>query len=300
MDAKKPSPWHAGEVEMHASLGVAEQMATIGHRAIRDCMTLQQREFFESLRCVFIGYVDEKGQPWASILVGTPGFVSAPTAKLLRVQVPVHLADPLSSNLAVGNAIGVLGIEIESKRRNRANGVLEATSDDHFDVRIGQAYGNCPSYIHQRTLFFVPPGVLSDGEALGQLDGDAVSLIRAADTFFVASYAESSGAPDDRAVDVSHRGGRPGFIHVDGNCLTIPDYAGNHYFNTLGNILSTGRAGLLFVDFNNGDLLHLTGRASLVEKAPALASAAGAERYWQVQVDAGVRRRAAINLRTSQ
>ena len=38
-------------------------------------------------------------------------------------------------------------------------------------------------------------------------------------------------------MDISHRGGRPGFVRVDGDVLTIPDFRGNRYFNTLSNLL---------------------------------------------------------------
>jgi hypothetical protein len=32
-------------------------------------------------------------------------------------------------------------------------------------------------------------------------------------------------------MDLSHRGGRPGFVRVDGDVLTIPDFRCNRYFN---------------------------------------------------------------------
>ena len=48
----------------------------------------------------------------------------------------------------------------------------------------------------------------------------------------------------------------------DARTLTFPDYTGNAYFNTLGNISRNPRAGLLFIDFSNGDLLFLTGSSS--------------------------------------
>jgi hypothetical protein len=45
--------------------------------------------------------------------------------------------------------------------------------------------------------------------------------------------------------------------------LTIPDFRGNRFFNTLGNLVSDPRAALLFVDFETGDLLHLQGRVEI-------------------------------------
>ncbi|WP_239502378.1 pyridoxamine 5'-phosphate oxidase family protein, partial [Stenotrophomonas maltophilia] len=82
-------------------------------------------------------------------------------------------------------------------------------------------------------------------QRLTGLGGAAREMVAGADTLFVAS---SSGADIDAGggVDISHRGGRPGFVHVDGERLTIPDFSGNRYFNTLGNLLVEPRAALLF------------------------------------------------------
>ena len=64
-------------------------------------------------------------------------------------------------------------------------------------------------------------------------------------------------------IDVSHRGGKPGFVRVDdgvgGTVLTFPDFRGNFFFNTLGNITAHPKAGLLFVDHETGGVLQLTG-----------------------------------------
>ena len=117
-----------------------------------------------------------------------------------------------------------------------------------FTVTVGQAFGNCPQYIQTRRVALSrPPHPHSDApvERATALDAAAIAMIAAADTFFVTSYAEPDGDPGQRAVDTSHRGGRPGFVRIDGNVLTIPDFAGNLYFNTLGNLLLNPRAGLL-------------------------------------------------------
>ena len=59
---------------------------------------------------------------------------------------------------------------------------------------------------------------------------------------------------------MSHRGGKPGFVGVQGDTLAIPDFRGNRFYNTLGNLLGDPRAGLLFVDFASGDILQIQGR----------------------------------------
>jgi predicted pyridoxine 5'-phosphate oxidase superfamily flavin-nucleotide-binding protein len=102
-------------------------------------------------------------------------------------------------------------------------------------------------------------------------------MIAVADTFFVASYTDDT--VDGRQVDVSHRGGKAGFVRVgEDGVLTIPDFAGNLHFNTLGNFLLTPRAGLMFVDFATGDVLQLSGRAEVILESPEIAAFQGAER----------------------
>ena len=51
---------------------------------------------------------------------------------------------------------------------------------------------------------------------------------------------------------------------MDERTLEFPDYPGNNMFNSLGNIAGHPRAGLLFVEFETGDLLQITGRARIV------------------------------------
>jgi len=81
--------------------------------------------------------------------------------------------------------------------------------------------------------------------------------------------------------------------------LTIPDFPGNRYFNTLGNLIAEPRASLLFVDFETGGLLQLQGMAQVDWNAAAARQFAGAERLWHFRVAHGWRRKAAVPLRWS-
>src|SRR5262249_7200496 len=146
------------------------------------------------------------------------------------------------------------------------------------------SFGNCPKYIQLRNFGFADASGHARPPAteLSRLDQRAREMIQSADTFFVASYADL--ADRGRQVDVSHRGGKPRFVRIDENGrLTIPDFSGNHFFNTLGNILANGRAGLLFIDFETGDLLQLTGDAQVVLDSPEIAAYEGCERTWTVR-----------------
>jgi uncharacterized protein len=167
-------------------------------------------------------------------------------------------------------------------------------------VDVRQSFGNCPKYITQREPSWsgvtAPSGVERFGAAL---PAAAIAQIAAADTFFIATATPADVAGG--GVDVSHRGGPPGFVRVDGQGrLTVPDYLGNSFFNTFGNLALEPRAGLLFADFAQGDMLLLTGRAEVLWDAPALPSLPGAQRLLRFELEAGLLARAALPLRAKE
>ncbi|MBN6772232.1 pyridoxamine 5'-phosphate oxidase family protein [Pseudomonas granadensis] len=288
------SPWHAGEQQLQAHVGVAERMEAFGRKVIRNWMPDQHREFYRQLPFMLLGAVDAQGRPWASVLEGEPGFADSPDPEHLHFTSHPAADDP--AQLRNGEPIGLLGIELHTRRRNRLNGHVANLTADGFELSVDQAFGNCPQYIQLRQFQRVP---LSDPQTrpaqhLNSLDEAASALITSADTFFVASYVDVDG---QRSVDVSHRGGQPGFVRIEGNRLTIPDFAGNLHFNTLGNLLLNPKAGLLFIDFSTGDLLHLSGRTEILLEDPQIEAFQGAERLWTFEVEQVVRRPAALALR---
>jgi len=313
-----PSPWHAGERMMHERLGIADRMETFGRQVIRDFMPDQHRAFFAQLPFLIVGAVDATGAPWATVLEGAPGFISSPDARRLQIGALPALGDPLAAAIAPGAPVGLLGIELHSRRRNRMNGTVSARRDGGFAVSVQHAFGNCPQYIQHRTISGTDAPPRASGtdapprasgtdappragvgavEQAAELDDAARAAIVAADTFFVAScVAGDTGAG---AVDVSHRGGKPGFVRVDGNVLTIPDFAGNLHFNTIGNLLLHPRAGLVFVDFATGDVLQVTGSTEVVLDGEEVTSFQGAERLWRLSVTRLVRRPGALALRAT-
>lgn len=293
------SPWHAGELAMQTQTGVVERMDEIGRRVLRSYLIEQHRQFYPQLPFVVLGSVDSAGDAWATLRCGVPGFLHSPDPAHLRVDLPRDAADPADAGMDDGRAIGLLGIELHTRRRNRLNGTIRRDASG-FDILARQSYGNCPQYIRLRDFRFArDPGAPTEVPAirLAALDDDARRMIGGADTFFVASSVERDGVCE---VDVSHRGGKPGFVRVDGEgVLTIPDFAGNHFFNTLGNILSNPRSGLVFVDFATGDLLQLAGDAEVILDSPEIAAFQGAERLWRFRPRVVVRRPDALAVRWS-
>lgn len=280
------SPWHAGERQLHKVLGIEDRMDHIGRRVLRDYMTDQHIELFEKLPQLFIGLVDAEGWPWASILEGDPGFMRAIGTKRLRISSLPPQGDPLRRMMQEGSPIGTVALEYQTRRRNRMNGRILSIDEAGFDVRVEQAFGNCPQYIQARDIDGSGPPSLrtSEPKEMQRLSTEAVDLIRNADTFFVSSYADTDDAPAARQVDTSHRGGLKGFVRVEDNSLVIPDFSGNQFFNTFGNILQSGRAGLLFVDAESGTTLQLTGTSNVLLDSPSTFEFLGAERFWSVNV----------------
>lgn len=276
------SPWHRGEVAIQESVGLAARLAELGPRVIRDYLTEQHQNFYPLLPFIVLGTVDRTGRPWATLRAGKPGFLHAPDPQHLRIEAERAPDDPAEDGLEDGAGVGLLGIELGTRRRNRLNGTLRRDGPAGFAVAVEQSFGNCPQYIRPRRETHTaearpetPAPVLSDG-----LDGRARALVEGADTFFVASFVEDGDGR--RQVDVSHRGGPAGFVRVgtDGS-LTIPDYSGNRFFNTLGNLLVNPRAGLVFPDFSGGDLLQMTGRTEILLDPAATGGIEGAERLWR-------------------
>ena len=280
-NAITPGPWHAGELALQRVVGVEQQMAEIGSKVMRSFLTPQLQHFFPQLPFVAAAAVDSDGWPWISLLEGEPGFVHAPDEERLNLALTPPADDPLSALLNSGANLGLLGIELHTRRRNRINGVLRC-SGGQWQLDVAHAFGNCPQYIHDwsamRPVQPQPGAVLAMRDStLSQLPEPVLAHIERALTAFVGSYANTDQGVQ---VDASHRGGRAGFIRRQGGDLMLPDFAGNRYFNTLGNVLASGRAALVIPDFVTGDVLHLSGEARLVDEETAGARYPGAERYW--------------------
>jgi predicted pyridoxine 5'-phosphate oxidase superfamily flavin-nucleotide-binding protein len=269
-------------------------------RIMRDFMPDQHRTFFAQLPFMIAGSLDAAGQPWASVLAAPPGFAHSPDAQHLRIDAQAAAGDPLSGALVAGAPIGLLGIEPHTRRRNRMNGVVSEIDRRGFTVEVRQSFGNCPRYIQAREPVFVDEGRSAfEARRMDRLDAAARRIIENADTFFIATAHPSVGDGEvSHGIDVSHRGGRPGFVRVAGDgTLIAPDFNGNTFFNTLGNISVNPRAGLLFIDFETGDLLQVAVSAEVVWEGEELDAFEGAERLLRMQVVSVLHRPAALPVR---
>lgn len=178
--------------------------------------------------------MDRQGQVWASVLPGLPGFIESPTDKSLHVRTPVPPHDPLvaGGGLQPGAPIGLLGMQLDTRRRNRANGKVARVHDGGrggFDFALDISFGNCPKvcatasvcssnssadrhahahsraqYIQTRTVEFTKDA----GERLGRecevvetegvLTPEMRAYVARSDTFFVARYRPIRLSPQPR------------------------------------------------------------------------------------------------------
>jgi predicted pyridoxine 5'-phosphate oxidase superfamily flavin-nucleotide-binding protein len=267
-------PFHFGEREAQLRADVG---ALPGGAGVRSFMPDQHRDFFAKLPFLAVAALEPDGAPVATLLTGTPGFVRSPDPWTLEVA--ALSADPAGARLIEGAPVGLLGIEFPTRRRNRANGHVVRRGPKGFTVAVEQSFGNCPQHIRERRVEAreAPP---APPQPFTGLDPAAEAAVAAADTFFLAT--SSGPGVEHGGVDISHRGGRPGFVRIDGAVLTVPDFRGNRYFNSLGNLLLEPRAALLFVDFTTGEITQLQGRAEVLwDLDEAHGGGAGAERGWR-------------------
>lgn len=291
------SPYHAGERDVQRRAGVRARSEQLGRKMIRAFMPDQHREFFRELPFLLVGSVDAERNPWASLLVGSPGFAHSPDPETLVVRALPVDGDPLASALRPGAALGLLGIQPHTRRRNRVNGRVVALDAGGFALRVDQSFGNCPKYITARrpALREATAPRATPRLETRRLSDEALECISRADTCFIASASSAAAVSSgDRreGADVSHRGGPPGFIAIGedqgATVLEMPDYSGNNAFNTLGNLASHPRAGLLFPEFERGHVLLLSCEAEIRWQPDAPERSPETERRVLFRVQRGV------------
>ena len=274
-------PYHPGERALQEQFG-GRATALARARAISDRIPAAASAFIAGQRGCVLAWAGPDGAPWAVFLVGPAGFAMA-TPDLRGLEILLSGATqvleqvPPYSGLREGERIGVLFIDLATRRRLRVNGRILALRDRRaMRIAVEQAYPNCPRYIQRRRLVTTPADPQMPRIERGQgLTERIATWVAGADTLFVAS------AGPDGALDASHRGGAPGFVRLREGVLQIPDYPGNGMFNTLGNLALNPLAGLAFPDFERGFQLQLRGEVRLdLHHGEAGGETGGTGRWW--------------------
>ncbi len=268
--------YHAGEIAVQGRVGVREEAESLAQAMGGAIIKPAIANFLASQRLAIASTIDANSRVWASLLTGEPGFLQAVAEQIVKIDVD---SDEVKENLRLKDEIGLLAIDLATRRRLRVNGKAKV-QDKNIYLHTQQVYFNCPQYIQKREI----KTTVSQGKSNIQV-GEILSpqqqqFIQQADTFFISSFHPQSGA------DASHRGGYPGFVRVlQPNKLVFPDYAGNNMFNTLGNLVENPQAGLLFVDFETGYTLQLAGKAAIAWDTKKVLEFAGAKRLVEFDIE---------------
>ncbi|KAI1777069.1 hypothetical protein F4818DRAFT_334037 [Hypoxylon cercidicola] len=241
---------------------------------------------------VAFGTLDEQGRPWATIWGGEAGFCRPVAQGVLGVRATADVRhDPVLQELFTdaktrqivddavvtpegGKLMAGLAIDLSTRDRVKLAGRMvvgtvtrtePGLADLQLAVRVDESLGNCPKYLNKKHIVpHIPsPQLIMSEEAGVPLPQAALDLVAKADLFFIAS---KHGA---QSMDANHRGGAPGFVRVlrngrEGATLIYPEFSGNRLYQTLGNLHGDPLAGLVFPDFETGDVLYLTGRATVL------------------------------------
>ncbi len=294
------NPFHDGEIEAQTRAGVKDVAEWAGG-FIRNYLPEQHRNFHTGLPFLVIASADNEGRTWVTLIDGEDGFIQSPNKYALLLDTQIDEQDPLHAVFQTGVDIGVIGIELASRRRNRFSGHLQQV-DEGYTINMRQTFGNCPQHIHERAWTRVADNSPAQAVNSSALSQSQISMIEQADTMFIGSgnmrsQQQKTEDSPSRGYDASHRGGAAGFVKViSAKQLQFPDYAGNNFFNTIGNLLLDPHIGLVFIDFETGSLLHISGRATIDWK-PDNSDDPNILRMINVDIDQLIERPNALSLR---
>lgn len=231
---------------------------------MRPFMPFQHRDFYAALPYLFVAYVDSEGYPWATAVSHHQDavFQSYDSSIASRGEEASSLFDAKGSRFGLllagfhpGErsfhqlrakaaetgaqiAVGVLGLDLSNRRRNRVNGRIEAqpVAGGLLLGHVDSSFGNCPKYIQKRPWRVLDAAFATSSDRTAAQQSSTewqlpqgtdspllqafLKVVAQADTMFVATaHPTVSGTPNQaksfaRGVDVSHRGGPTGFVEA--------------------------------------------------------------------------------------
>jgi ferredoxin-NADP reductase/predicted pyridoxine 5'-phosphate oxidase superfamily flavin-nucleotide-binding protein len=281
-------PWNEGEEKMHNLLRVPPQ-----DNPTSAMLTPQASFMLQNGPLLALGTLDSQSHPWTTLWGGSPGFSEPLGGGLVGTRTLVNSAqDPVVKALLGNTVEGELlqpidggkilaGLAIDLMTRKRvkfagrmiAGTVREVHIEPQGDkpagepptrqkeiqlvTKIDQSLGNCPKYLNQYRLHpaSVDANLLSEGPSLTQ---EGRTLISKSDMFFLTTATEHD-------MDVNHRGGPQGFVRIISSSQFIyPEYSGNRLYQSLGNLQLNPNIGVTFPDYISGDVLFITGTATIL------------------------------------
>lgn len=282
------NPFHEGEIKIQELTG-DRLIALANGSSVKDEILTAALSFVERQPLAVVASRAADGSLWSSVLFGRPGFVRAVDTHEVRIDLNgAHLipGDPVLQNLQDDPRVGMLMIELDTRRRLKINGDIVKIDAAEIVIAVRESFPLCPKYIQRRKVR-LPADLDMDametgGPVFGTVLGAAEkAIITSADTLFCAT------ANPHGHLDLSHRGGRPGFARIIGDTeLRIPDFAGNGMFNSFGNLQLDDHTGVIAIDFASRQVLQMSGRAQVLlnEKDPDHETG-GTNRFWTLQIE---------------
>jgi hypothetical protein len=243
--------FHEGEVAVQRRAGLHSAAMELVGMLAPPVPSPGRARFLAERNFAVLAARDSAARLWTAPLSGPPGFLDLRGDRLAVYTLPAGRPEPLPA----GQRVGMIAIDLVTRRRLRVNGRLIQVGPDWFGIVVDQAFGNCQKYIQARELRLVPTDTAAAPRP--STAAEIAEFARSTDTFFLGTSHPELGP------DASHRGGRPGFLRVDEAGLWWPDYRGNNMFNSFGNLAVDDSAALLVPDFAAGRMLQLSGTAVL-------------------------------------
>lgn len=249
------SQYHSGEREAQRLAG-EQEVAESREGMMQPAIPRQVYRWLAAQTFLAVATADAAGRPWASLVAGAAGFLEADgdgTGLSIRHDLPASALSQLQND----KRVGLLAIDLVSRQRMRINGTADLLPGG-LHVQVQEAFFNCPKYITRRVAHPGAAAVVDNTFEGTSLLPAHMDLLRAADVLFLATVHP------ERGLDVSHRGGDPGFLQMlpDGR-IRMPDYPGNSLFNSLGNLLIDPRMAIATPDLRTGNVLQIAGRATV-------------------------------------
>ena len=270
---------HEGELFVQKKRHTPSNMPMRVAGIISDDMPDQHSEFFSHLNYFGISTIDIDGRPWATIIVGSPTTLIHVISEIqLNISVILPKGDPFLSSVMNTSDVTCryfagIGVDFTNRRRNKVAGFIDTSNlvNDtlHMSLLTNENLGNCPKYITVRKLEYYKrnPQIAADYRNTDKIsfNQECLNIINQASTIFLATRHTSPISDNTSDLGLNHRGGYPGFVRTyeeNGHTyIVIPDYSGNRFYQSLGNIETDRVAGVVFPCFTSGDMLHVTGIA---------------------------------------
>lgn len=254
------SVYHEGEVYIQELMGVRTISDSLSSMIKKD-MSVVATQFLKTLSFSVITFSKETSILHSSIVFGLNSFIKILTKNELLIDLKNRSFIPKEILEEKTLTIGFIGLDFENKMRIRINGKGDI-KNNQLHLVIDEIYSNCPKYITNRKL----NGKLDFFDEIkhyknSSLEKNSINILTNADTFFLSTIHKSKGA------DISHKGGKKGFLRVVSPAqLEFDDFPGNNLYNSIGNIYTNKNVNILVIDFFSNDILHIVGTAKIMQE----------------------------------